>query len=362
VLEPAGVGVLSEESGRHWPDRDVTVVLDPLDGSTNASRGIPWFGTSLCAVDPDGPLAALVVNLASGRRATAVRGQGAFVEGRPAVPSAAVELSASIVGLSGMPPGWLGWKQYRALGAAALDPPTGHSTGTSTAPGAPTVPGTTWAVSWCVRKPGPPSPTPRVAISSSSTTMLAAPPWPRPRPPYWRSFARVALRAFMLLPRWMRRLLVRVGKPSYTVGAVGVIVHDGAVLLVRLSYRKDWAMPGGLLNRGETPEAAVVRELWEEVGVAVVAGGQPGVVVDPRHRRVDVVFRCELGPGVDAGDARPRSAEILEVSWFPLDSLPALQQEAARALQLAGHVAEVSQWLRRTRSAAPWGRKGGEAW
>ena len=31
------------------------VVVDPLDGSTNASRGVPWFGTALCLVDDDGP-------------------------------------------------------------------------------------------------------------------------------------------------------------------------------------------------------------------------------------------------------------------------------------------------------------------
>ena len=121
VLEPAGVGVLSEESGRHWDDRPVTVVVDPLDGSTNASRGVPWFATSLCAVDADGPLAALVVNLASGARFSAVRGGGASADGRVVVPSGASELGTSIVGLSGLPPRWLGWKQYRALGAVALD-------------------------------------------------------------------------------------------------------------------------------------------------------------------------------------------------------------------------------------------------
>lgn len=121
VLEGVGVGVLSEESGRHWADRPVTVVVDPLDGSTNASRGIPWFATSLCAVDADGPLAALVVNLASGVRASAIRGGGAEIDGRPAVPSDCGAFAGAIVGLSGMPPGWLGWKQYRALGACALD-------------------------------------------------------------------------------------------------------------------------------------------------------------------------------------------------------------------------------------------------
>jgi fructose-1,6-bisphosphatase/inositol monophosphatase family enzyme len=121
VLDAAGVGVLSEESGGHGRERPVTVVLDPLDGSTNASRGIPWFATSLCAVDAEGPLAALVINLASGGRFEAVRGGGARGDGRLLVPSTSRELSRSIVALSGLPPGWLGWSQYRALGAAALD-------------------------------------------------------------------------------------------------------------------------------------------------------------------------------------------------------------------------------------------------
>ena len=43
VLERAGVGVLSEESGLQDAERPLLVVLDPLDGSTNAAQGIPWF-------------------------------------------------------------------------------------------------------------------------------------------------------------------------------------------------------------------------------------------------------------------------------------------------------------------------------
>ena len=121
VLDAAGVGVLSEESGRHHDERAVTVVLDPLDGSTNASRGIPWFATSLCAVDEHGPLAALVVNLPTKQRFTATRGGGAFLDGEPVRASGATEFRHSLVALSGMPPRYLGWKQYRALGAAALD-------------------------------------------------------------------------------------------------------------------------------------------------------------------------------------------------------------------------------------------------
>ena len=121
VLDEAGVGVLSEESGLRRGDADVLVVMDPVDGSTNASRRIPWYATSLCAVDADGPLAALVVNQATGERFEAVRGGGARVDGRPISPSDATSLDTSVVALSGFPPRYLGWKQYRALGAAALD-------------------------------------------------------------------------------------------------------------------------------------------------------------------------------------------------------------------------------------------------
>ena len=121
VLDEAGVGVLSEESGLHAADRPLLVVVDPVDGSTNASRGIPWFATSLCALDADGARAAVVVNQASGTTFEAVRGGGAWCDGRPLRPTGAASLGGALVGLSGYPRRHLGWRQYRALGAAALD-------------------------------------------------------------------------------------------------------------------------------------------------------------------------------------------------------------------------------------------------
>lgn len=121
VLVGAGLGVLSEESGLHFPDRDVVVVVDPVDGSTNASRGVPWYATSLCAVDRQGPRAALVVNQASGERFQAVRGAGATCEGRPLAPSGTRDLDRALLAVSGLPGFDWGWAQFRALGAAALD-------------------------------------------------------------------------------------------------------------------------------------------------------------------------------------------------------------------------------------------------
>src|SRR5208282_535697 len=77
VLDAAGLAVFSEESGLHNPDRPVMVVIDPVDGSTNASRGLPWWAVSLCALDSSGPLAAVVAGPSLGERFEAVRGKGA---------------------------------------------------------------------------------------------------------------------------------------------------------------------------------------------------------------------------------------------------------------------------------------------
>jgi myo-inositol-1(or 4)-monophosphatase len=121
VLDRAGLGVVSEESGARAGSTGIVVALDPLDGSTNASLGIPWYATSLCAVDDGGPRVAVVVDQARGRRFEAVRGGGARSEGHPLEPSACTELGDAVVGLSGYPSRWFGWKQYRALGAVALD-------------------------------------------------------------------------------------------------------------------------------------------------------------------------------------------------------------------------------------------------
>ncbi|MFM7308569.1 MAG: inositol monophosphatase family protein, partial [Actinomycetota bacterium] len=64
VLHGAGCAVLSEESGRtgDWHDDSIIVVMDPLDGSTNASRRVPWYATALAAVDGTGHRASLVAN------------------------------------------------------------------------------------------------------------------------------------------------------------------------------------------------------------------------------------------------------------------------------------------------------------
>ncbi|MEM8923798.1 MAG: inositol monophosphatase [Actinomycetota bacterium] len=119
-LHRAGFRVLSEESGLTG-DGDLVVVVDPIDGSTNASKALPWYATSLCAVDAEGPLVADVANLATGDRFRAIRGMGVEAEGVELGPSTCTQLDRAIVAFAGLPPEHGGWGQYRCYGAAALD-------------------------------------------------------------------------------------------------------------------------------------------------------------------------------------------------------------------------------------------------
>jgi len=120
-LLAAGLSVLSEESGHQGPPGGPVVVVDPLDGSTNASRRVPWFATALCLVDRDGPSVSMVANHATGQRFTAVRGHGAHCDGHPIGVSGCAHLGDAVIGVSGLPTHHYGWAQFRALGAAAPD-------------------------------------------------------------------------------------------------------------------------------------------------------------------------------------------------------------------------------------------------
>ncbi len=127
MLEAAGFTVLSEESGVHdleWPIRgnELLAVIDPIDGSTNASKGLPWFATSICIVDRDGPRAALVAEQSgSETRYEATRGLGAKCDGDILQVYACTDISTAVIGTNGVPPQNHGWWQFRTLGAAALD-------------------------------------------------------------------------------------------------------------------------------------------------------------------------------------------------------------------------------------------------
>ena len=96
---------------------------------------------------------------------------------------------------------------------------------------------------------------------------------------------------------------------------------DGRLILVTLSYASGWRLPGGGVDRGESDEQAVLRELREEIGMR--AHGQVTKLFD---------FRREAVKLRDAGSGlfivrdvifEPRwSLEVIAVRAFAMDDLP----------------------------------------
>lgn len=140
---------------------------------------------------------------------------------------------------------------------------------------------------------------------------------------------RLALRGFGSLPSGGRRFVVRRVAPAWTAGAVAIVERDdGRWLMVKPVYRKGWSLPGGIIDRGESPAEAVVREFMEELGLRIQVEEEPWVVFDSTMRRIETVFRAELLDDIDVDAVTVKTYELEGVGWFPPDDPPVIEQEA----------------------------------
>ena len=105
-----------------------------------------------------------------------------------------------------------------------------------------------------------------------------------------------------------------------TLGVRAVVTNDrGEVLLVQHTYVRGWHLPGGGVERGETAETAVIRELQEEAGVRALSrprlvSAHSNEAVHPRDHVL--VYRVEAWEACESDAA----GEIHAVGWFaPLD-------------------------------------------
>src|SRR5438552_11675432 len=104
-----------------------------------------------------------------------------------------------------------------------------------------------------------------------------------------------------------------------TLGVRGLVTNQaGEVLLIHHTYVHGWYLPGGGIERGETAEEALARELVEEAGVRIV--GRP-VLVSFHSNHVkfpgDHVLIYRVGQWQSC--AATSRGEIHEVGWFAPD-------------------------------------------
>lgn len=101
------------------------------------------------------------------------------------------------------------------------------------------------------------------------------------------------------------------------VVAAAVVIRDGRVLLTRRAEGQHlagmWEFPGGKLETGESPEAAVVRECREECGIEVEVGD----ILDVTHHRYPdkevllLFYRCDLI------DGEVQHLQVADHAWVP---------------------------------------------
>ncbi len=91
---------------------------------------------------------------------------------------------------------------------------------------------------------------------------------------------------------------------------------EGRILVVKPTYSRGWMLPGGRVERGETPHAAAVRETHEETGLEVAL--ERILVVDARRAgNTSFIFAGR----VTGGELAPQLGEIAEVGWLSRDEI-----------------------------------------
>src|SRR3954471_11525267 len=103
----------------------------------------------------------------------------------------------------------------------------------------------------------------------------------------------------------------------HSVSVAGIVVDEaGRVLVIQRRDNGCWEAPGGILERDETFEEGVIREVAEETGVTIEVERLTGVYKNMTRGIVALVYRCRPL----AGTARP-TTESVTLDWISADEV-----------------------------------------
>ena len=120
------------------------------------------------------------------------------------------------------------------------------------------------------------------------------------------------------LPKHARTFITRRFETKFTVSVTGIVVNDvDQVLLLNhvIRPKSPWGPPGGFVEQGEQPEAALRREIKEETGLGLADVHLIRARTFKRH--VEIIYTARA-----IGEARASSVEIRELRWFDPHQMP----------------------------------------
>jgi 8-oxo-dGTP pyrophosphatase MutT (NUDIX family) len=155
------------------------------------------------------------------------------------------------------------------------------------------------------------------------------------------------------VPEFVAALRDHVGHaPLWLPGVSAVVVDDtGRLLLTQRADNGKWAVVSGILEPGEEPGPAALREIREETGVdaelvRVSSIDTAGPITYPNGDVASYLDVCFLARAV-AGEARVADDENLDVRWFSPDALPANLTDSSRRRIAAALRDDERTWFAR---------------
>ena len=118
--------------------------------------------------------------------------------------------------------------------------------------------------------------------------------------------------------------------PSYIQPAARAVifVDRGRILLIRRGDNKQWALPAGGMEPGESVTECMAREVWEETGLTVESSTAFAIYSEPRFtaptrpeaQLLTVAYRVDAW----SGELRTTTDETDDARWFTIDQLRSL--------------------------------------
>ncbi len=157
----------------------------------------------------------------------------------------------------------------------------------------------------------------------------------------------------MPIPEFVLALRRHVGTSALWLSGVSAVVLDAEnrVLLTHRRDNRQWAIVSGILEPGEEPGPAAIREIGEETGVTAELVRLTSVDVTEQitypngdvAQYLDITFLARH----TGGDARVADDENLAVGWFDLESMPENLTATSR-LRIEKALSESSEaWFQR---------------